>query len=74
MELEGEEAGRMAINAFTKLVNDLGVPIRLRDYGIEKEKLEQMGKRAFEIGKRLLPMNPRPMAEDDSVRIYQEAY
>jgi alcohol dehydrogenase class IV len=69
-----EEGGRKAITAVTKLVNDLGVPIRLRDYGIEKDKLEQMGKRAFEIGQRLLPMNPRPMGEDDSVRIYQDAY
>jgi 1,3-propanediol dehydrogenase len=69
-----EEVGRRAITAVIKLVNDLGVPIRLRDYGIEKDKLEQMGKRAFEIGQRLLPMNPRPMGEDDSVRIYQEAY
>ena len=73
-KLEDEEAGRRAITAFTRLVNDLGVPIRLRDYGIEKERLEEMGKRAFEIGKRLLPMNPRPMGEDDSVRIYQDAY
>jgi alcohol dehydrogenase class IV len=73
-KLKEEEVGGSAIIAVIKLVNDLGVPIRLRDYGIEKDKLEQMGKRAFEIGQRLLPMNPRPMGEDDSVRIYQEAY
>lgn len=73
-KLEEEEAGRRSITAFTRLVNDLGVPIRLRDYGIEKERLEEMGKRAFEVGKRLLPMNPRPMGEDDSVRIYKDAY
>lgn len=69
-----EEAGRMAISAVIKLVNDLGVSIRLRDYGIEEDKLERMGKRAFEIGQRLLPMNPRPMGEDAAVRIYQNAY
>ena len=73
-KLGEEEAGGRAITAVIKLVNDLGVPIRLRDYGVEIDKLEQMGKRAFEIGQRLLPMNPRPMGEEDSVRIYQDAY
>lgn len=69
-----EEAARKAINAVIKIANDLDVSLRLRDYGIQKDSLEEMGKRAFEIGQRLLHMNPRPLTEADAVRIYQNAY
>jgi alcohol dehydrogenase class IV len=69
-----EEAARMAISAVLKIANDLDVSVRLRDYGIQKENLEAMGKRAFDIGQRLLHMNPKPLTEADAVRIYQNAY
>ncbi len=69
-----EEAARRAIDAVLKIAKDLDVSVRLRDYGIKKDNLEEMGKRAFEIGQRLLHMNPRPLNETDAVRIYQNAY
>jgi alcohol dehydrogenase class IV len=69
-----EEAARKAISAVLKIANDLDVSVRLRDYGIEKDNLEAMGKRAFEIGQRLLHMNPKPLTEKAAVRIYQNAY
>lgn len=69
-----EEAARKAVGAVIKIASDLGVSVKLRDYDIRKEKLEEMGKRAFEIGQRLLHMNRRPLTEEDSVRIYQNAY
>lgn len=72
--LKEDEAARKAIESVISLADDLGISLKLRDYGIEKGNLEAMGKRAYEIGRRLLPMNPRSLNEGDSVRIYQEAY
>ncbi len=68
------EAARKVVEAISRLASDHGVSLRLRDYGIPSDRLEEMGKRAFEIGQRHLPMNPRPLSREDAVRIYQEAY
>jgi len=68
------EAARKVVEAISRLASDQGVSLRLRDYGIPSDRLDEMGKRAFEIGQRHLPMNPRPLSREDAVRIYQEAY
>ncbi len=69
-----EEAAYKAISAVLTLANDLGVSTRLRDYGVQEDQIEDMGKRAHKSAQRLLHMNPRPLNEVDSVRIYQKAY
>lgn len=72
--LKEQEAAIRAITGYRDLVRDLGISIRLRDYGVERDKLQEMGKRAFEVGQRLIPMNPRPLSAQDAVGIYQKAY
>jgi alcohol dehydrogenase class IV len=72
--LEEEEAAQKAVRAVLNLANDLGVSTRLRDYDVHEDQIDDMGKRAHKSAQRLLHMNPRPLNEEDSVRIYQDAY
>jgi alcohol dehydrogenase class IV len=70
---EDAEAAR-AIALVTKLREDIGIPLRLRDIGVKEEMLAAFAAKAFSI-KRLMRVNPRmPQSEDEILGIYRAAF
>ncbi|MFM8272837.1 MAG: iron-containing alcohol dehydrogenase [Gemmata sp.] len=66
------EAAR-AIGMVTKLREDIGIPLRLRDIGVNEGMLPGFAAKAFSI-KRLMRVNPRmPQSEDEILGIYRAA-
>ncbi|MEH6579146.1 MAG: iron-containing alcohol dehydrogenase [Amphritea sp.] len=61
------------IDSLQALIQDLGLPTRLRDMGIAEEQLEILASDAMKQ-QRLLMNNPRKIALEDALAIYQAAY
>ena len=63
-----------AIDIVTKLREDIGIPLRLRDIGVKEEMLPGFAAKAFAI-KRLMRVNPRmPKNEGEILEIYRAAF
>ena len=63
-----------AIDLVTKLREEIGIPLRLRDLGVKEEMLPGFAAKAFAI-KRLMRVNPRmPQNEGEILEIYRAAY
>lgn len=56
-----------------ELISSLGLPIQLRECGVESQHLEMLSKEAM-LQTRLLVNNPREMTEQLALEIYQQAY
>jgi alcohol dehydrogenase class IV len=70
---EDADAAR-AIDLVTKLREEIGIPLRLRDLGVKEEMLPGFAAKAFAI-KRLMRVNPRmPKNEAEILAIYQAAF
>ena len=72
--ISNDEAAKRLIQAVVKLAGDCHISLNLRDYGIKKEDVENLGRKAYQIGQRLLVTNPRRLTEKDSVALYIKAY
>jgi len=57
---------------FTRLNEELGLPVRLRELGLTKEELEPLAKKAKED--HCTPTNPRPLEVTDCLQLYFEAW
>ena len=68
-----EEGAGVALDALQRLVEDIGVPQRLRDVGVAREELPTMAESAMKVT-RLLANNPRPLTTDDALALYEEVY
>ncbi|MDD5658808.1 MAG: iron-containing alcohol dehydrogenase [Actinomycetota bacterium] len=68
------EAAEKSIDLIKKIIKNLGISYRLRDYGIKTKDLDDMAKNAFESSKRLLDFNPRDISLEDAQSIYKKAY
>ncbi|MBC7189979.1 iron-containing alcohol dehydrogenase, partial [Candidatus Aerophobetes bacterium] len=71
--LSPEEAARKAILAIKKLVEDMPIPLRLRDVGIKKEDIPKLTELASNV-KRLLDNNPRELGISEIRKIYEKAF
>jgi alcohol dehydrogenase class IV len=69
-ELVGAE---IAVRFVERLSDDLRVPRRLRDVGIPEDAIPRLAEAAMKVT-RLLANNPRKIALEDAVAIYQSAY
>lgn len=58
---------------FLQLVQDVGLPTSLKEYGISEEKLEELTEDAAKQT-RLLARSPMPLEKEDIFRIYNDAY
>ena len=65
------QAASAAIERVRRLLKEVAIPERLSDYGIKREMIPALAKKAMEDGCHLL--NPRPCAESDMVSLYQAA-
>ncbi len=57
---------------FVQLNEELGLPVRLREFGLTKDDLEPLAKKAKED--HCTPTNPRPLDVADCLRLYTEAW
>jgi alcohol dehydrogenase class IV len=71
--LDPHEAAEGAVKAVEKLREEIGIPSRLRDLGVQRSQLKGFAEKALSI-KRILRVNPRPVTLVDLVAILEEAY
>ncbi|WP_370875878.1 iron-containing alcohol dehydrogenase [Caldalkalibacillus uzonensis] len=62
-----------AVQALYDLVQDVGIPTSLKDFGIQEKDLQLLSEEAIQQ-KRLLARSPKPYTVDDILAIYQQAY
>jgi alcohol dehydrogenase class IV len=68
------EAAEQAIESIAQLRARIGIPLRLRDVGVQADMLPAFAEKAFAIT-RLLRVNPRrPASAEEILAIYQAAY
>jgi alcohol dehydrogenase class IV len=68
-----EAAAERAVAAVERLRDDIGIPRRLRDLGVNEGQLRPFAEKAFGI-RRILRVNPRPVTVDDLEAILRAAY
>ena len=66
------EAGEKGVEAIKKLCHDLHIPQRLRDIGVQKEKLPEMARLCFEANYNR--WNPRYTTEEDFLVLLEKAF
>jgi alcohol dehydrogenase class IV len=71
--LDEDQAAERAITAVERLRADIGIPLRLRELGVQRSQLRPFAEKAFAI-KRILRVNPRPVTVDDLEEILQAAF
>jgi alcohol dehydrogenase class IV len=74
--LSTREASLALIEAVENLIEDLGIPTRLRDIGVEENALEDLAEAAVtrEGSKRLVNLNARRARREDVLEIFESAY
>jgi len=71
--LDEQGAAERAISAVERLRNDIGIPQRLRDLGVQETQLRPFAEKAHSI-KRILRVNPRSSTVDDLEGILRSAF
>jgi len=67
------EAAGQAVEAVERLKADIGIPLSLRDLGIEEEELRSLAEATLQVA-RLLEANPRPLDADSLEGILRRAW
>jgi len=70
--LDETEAGERAIRSVERLRSEIGIPLRLRDLGVQEKQLRPFAEKAMSI-QRILRVNPRPVTVHDCEAILQSA-
>ncbi|MBW1903153.1 MAG: iron-containing alcohol dehydrogenase [Deltaproteobacteria bacterium] len=65
-------AAKKAVHAVISLMKDIGLPLTLKDFGINEDDVEKMAVQMIEIFPR--PFNPRPMNKEDSIKYWRAMY
>ena len=73
MTASDEHRCQQLIDWFNTLITDLGLPNRLRDCNVSQDALPMLAADAMQQ-QRLLINNPRPVTEQDALKIYQTVY
>ncbi len=73
IQLSEEEASIKCVDELIRLINDIEIPITLKDFQIEESDLKDLTSNALQQ-KRLLARSPMPLLEEDIFNIYQAAY
>jgi alcohol dehydrogenase class IV len=71
--LNERDAAERAVVAVEQLRADIGIPLRLRELGVQESQLASFAEKAFSI-KRLLRVNPRQASQADLEGILRAAY
>lgn len=70
--LNEQAAAERAIEAVERLRQEINIPARLRDLGVQAEQLPEFARKAFGI-QRILRVNPRPVTRESIEEIYRWA-
>jgi alcohol dehydrogenase len=70
--LTAMEAGKLAIDAMRQMNLDLGIPQRLRDIGVSKDKIPEMAQLAFKANYNR--WNPRYTTVEDFDMLFKQAF
>ena len=71
--LDSRAASQKAVSGIINLMESVGVSPYLTEHGIQSAEVDDLAKEAFRVSQRLLPSNPRKMAEEDVLGIYRTA-
>jgi len=72
-QLSQEEASLKCIEELKKLVADVGIPLSLKEFGIQEDALDSLADDGIKQ-KRILARSPMPLEREDIFAIYQAAY
>lgn len=72
-QLSQEEASLKCIEELKKLVADVGIPLSLKEFGIQEDALDSLADDGIKQ-KRILARSPMPLEREDIFTIYQAAY
>jgi alcohol dehydrogenase class IV len=61
------------VEKIKEIIAQCGLPLRLRDAGVNEEAIPRMAKDAMKV-QRLLKNNPREVTLEDAINIYKEAF
>jgi alcohol dehydrogenase class IV len=70
--LNKRQAAASAVQAVRDLAEDLQVPSRLRDYGVQENDISALAQGVMQVT-RLLANNPRKLQLQDAEEIYRRA-
>lgn len=71
--LTDREIALSVVQAFYDLVQDVGLPVTLKDYGVKETDLDLLAKNGIEQ-KRLLARSPRPYSLETVRQVYESAF
>jgi 1,3-propanediol dehydrogenase len=67
------EAGALAVEAVKELLNQLKIPVRLRDYHIPQKDIPKLIERVMKVSRLFVP-NPRNVTREDVEEIFRVAW
>jgi alcohol dehydrogenase class IV len=64
---------KQGVEKVKEIIEQCGLPLRLRDPGVNEEAIPTMAKDAMKV-QRLLENNPREVTLEDAINIYKKAF
>ena len=72
-EKDDLSTARKGVAKIKAIIEQCGLPLRLRDAGVNEDAIPTMAKDAMKV-QRLLKNNPREVTPEDAINIYKEAF
>jgi len=72
VSLEAEEAAKEAVRIVRRLVEDLKIPLSLKEIGVPEEKLSMLAELCVKDWPR--PNSPRPLTNEDLLEVFQRMW
>jgi len=72
VELEAEKAAKEAVRIVRRLVEDLNIPLSLKEVGVPEEKLSTLAELCIKEWPR--PNSPRPLTKEAVLEVFQRMW
>jgi len=72
--LSEKEAAEKVIHGLKSLLKDIEIFQGLREFGVKKEDFPKFADIVYEVSYRHIEANPRHLAKEDVIRIYENAW
>ena len=70
----GKEAAGKTIDGLKSLLKDIGIFQGLRAFGVKKDDFPKFADIVYEVSYRHIEANPRHLAKEDVIQIYENAW